>query len=367
LDALVQSGKRIPQFASDLNSKRIECAMPKAAKFSQPARHEKITKTPGKPQVTALSDPTHVTLRSKSRKSRHTPEKIPHWQYIDPSGDHLALIMSAPVMELRKHHYKAEANTHRNMKSRQSKGYIIHPDFEDFRSFLLHVGPMPGKGMTLDRINNSDPEYAPGKVRWADKHTQNSNKGDSLTFHCSRTGMTYTTSILAKLQHVSPATIRKRHERGWTVDENISGTRSVRASAYPKTSSYIPEPLTRFPPGLYTSKQLAMLNTSEGYLTHSGDIQFHRDAHFHQIYREEHSEEWFMMTHAEMMENEYLSCITEEQHERHFLKLWPAQRPHIVYATLNADQKDTVRKYDPEWAAKREAGEKAKQGLGDLV
>ena len=40
-------------------------------------------------------------------------------------------------------------------------------------------------------ITNDDPEYAPGKVRWADKKTQNNNKSDTLTFHDPATGDHY--------------------------------------------------------------------------------------------------------------------------------------------------------------------------------
>ena len=85
-------------------------------------------------------------------------------------------------MQLRQK-YRSEAATHRNMKSRRkTRGASVNPDFEDFPSFLRLVGPMPTKKATLDRIDNNDPEYAPGKVAWADKRTQNSNKGDTLIY-----------------------------------------------------------------------------------------------------------------------------------------------------------------------------------------
>ena len=41
--------------------------------------------------------------------------------------------------------------------------------------FLEHVGPRPGSGYSLDRINNDGP-YAPGNVRWADRIMQEANK-----------------------------------------------------------------------------------------------------------------------------------------------------------------------------------------------
>lgn len=143
----------------------------------------------------------------------------------NPSPDYLLDCQTLTASELRRH-YRAEANTHRNMLQRAGRqGRTIHPDFRVFRDFLALVGPRPCPGATLDRIDNNDLEYAPGKVRWADKRTQNSNKGDSLLFCYSRTGDTYTTARLAALRKVRPSTIRKRKERGWTDDEIIEGKR----------------------------------------------------------------------------------------------------------------------------------------------
>lgn len=138
-------------------------------------------------------------------------------------GDHVTFIQSATKADL-KSRYPAEYNSHRAMLQREKKGFFVHDDFRDFRAFLLCVGPMPKAGDTLDRIDFSDREYAPGKVRWADKVTQNSNKSDTLKFACSRTGRTFTTSELARLQNTKPDTIRKRKTRyGWNDDEIIQG------------------------------------------------------------------------------------------------------------------------------------------------
>ncbi len=41
-----------------------------------------------------------------------------------------------------------------------------------FEQFLADLGRRPGKGFSLDRINN-DGHYEPGNVRWADAVTQN--------------------------------------------------------------------------------------------------------------------------------------------------------------------------------------------------
>lgn len=43
-----------------------------------------------------------------------------------------------------------------------------------FPAFLGHIGPRPGPGFSLDRIDN-DGNYEPGNVRWSDRATQQNN------------------------------------------------------------------------------------------------------------------------------------------------------------------------------------------------
>jgi hypothetical protein len=138
---------------------------------------------------------------------------------------HLLDIETLSAMDLRDR-YSPEANTHRNMKLRaKRRGNVIHPAFEEFASFLAHVGPKPFPEATLDRIDNNDLEYGPGKVRWADRHTQNSNKSDNLFFISSSGARTYTAAQLAEFHGITADAIRKRKERGWSDDDIIAGRR----------------------------------------------------------------------------------------------------------------------------------------------
>ena len=89
-------------------------------------------------------------------------------------------IAKTPATKLRGQ-YKHEANCHKAMMRRAKKGKLtIHPDLQKFSRFLIVMGKAPTPSATIDRIDPHDPEYAPGKVRWADKSTQANNKTNTL-------------------------------------------------------------------------------------------------------------------------------------------------------------------------------------------
>jgi hypothetical protein len=50
---------------------------------------------------------------------------------------------------------------------------------DSFAAFFAHIGPLPGPGYSLDRINN-DGNYEPGNVRWATRREQAFNTRRSL-------------------------------------------------------------------------------------------------------------------------------------------------------------------------------------------
>ena len=118
--------------------------------------------------------------------------------------------------------YQDEATSHRNIKGRA----IIDPAFNDFRSFLRHVGPKPTSTATIDRIDTLNPTYGPGLVAWADKKTQSTNRSCVHLIRSTGTNEVVTTRQLAKRQGKSASTIRKRLERGWNSDQIIAGKRA---------------------------------------------------------------------------------------------------------------------------------------------
>lgn len=276
--------------------------------------------------------------------SCRTIEKTPH---ATTAGDYIADCESLSKMELRRR-YRAEANTHRNMLSRQkSRGAVIHPEFREFASFLRHVGPVPAPRATLDRIENSDPEYGPGKVRWADKRTQNNNKSDTLVFYYSRTGDTYTTSRLAKLRNVSTSAIRKGKERGWTDDEIIEGKRAAPPSSPLHSSGYV----QKHSPSLQQPRPLT-----------ADEIRFKRMADYYQSQREMYGEEPLPMSYEDMQEHPEFASVTPEKYERKFARLWPEHRPHLNFDNASAAHQKLIAKIDPRYVLKI-AATRAKSNL----
>ncbi|WP_323786423.1 hypothetical protein [Thalassovita sp.] len=250
------------------------------------------------------------------------------------------------AMQLRSK-YRGEANSHRNMLSREKvKGAFVHESFRSFSDFLHHVGPKPTKSATLDRIDNTDPEYAPGKVRWADKQTQNRNKGDSLVFTCPTSGRSYTAGQLAKKQGVTAAAIRSRRSRGWTDAEIFAGQRGLKV---PQQTS---EPTTITPPARRVEKS-------------TRQILFERNRALIEHSRREHGVEPFIATPKETQENfqddfpyirgeEWLQRMEEAFEKRKLPQYWKEYGPHINFAALRPDQQAWVLRIDPAQGQKTE-------------
>jgi hypothetical protein len=307
--------------------------------FSSRAAGENMRKHPiniYSPDTSTVSAAIDVALVSSAevvRGAEKTCDSHP------AENDVHAAVHTLSKMQLRAR-FPGEETAHRNMLSRcKQRGAVIHPEFRDFGSFLSHVGEMPARKATLDRINNTDPEYAPGKVRWADKRTQNGNKGDTLLFYYSRTGDTYTTSRLAKLQKVTQNAVRTRHLRGWSDDEIIEGKRN----------------LQRFEADtVRRQKSVSAFRVSPNVPKTAAAILFERDRESCQTTRETEGGEYFLMTPKEFgkLEPKHFPPSRVKSSWKFFMqeklpKWWIQYKPHIVFDRLKPFKKKLIRQIDP--------------------
>lgn len=315
--------------------------------FSQAAKHADgigvVAKPPYSVGEAGMACDDAVTVISKSEDVCCAEKKTPTNQLLDD-------LKVLKAMQLRAK-YQGEANSHRNMLSREkSKSAVVHHSFKCFSDFLFHVGPKPTKSATLDRIDNNDPEYAPGKVRWADKQTQNGNKGDSLVFTCLSGGCSYTAGRLAKIQGVTAAAIRSRRSRGWTDAEVIAGQRSEKAT--PQTVG----PISITPPAhrLQESTRQILFERNRAFVEHS---------------RREDGVEPFIATPKKLQEilqddfpdmrrEEWLQRMEKAFEKRKLPQYWKEYGPHINFAALRPDQQAWVLRIDPAQGQKTELADR---------
>lgn len=120
--------------------------------------------------------------------------------------------------------YPLTYNSWRNMKSRRKQGAEISKEFQNFGSFLSHVGPRPSNEMTLDRLDHENPLYAPNLVEWKNKAAQNQNRSNVILL-TSESGETHPISVWAELTGQKANTLYKRYHARWADNEVITGVR----------------------------------------------------------------------------------------------------------------------------------------------
>lgn len=103
----------------------------------------------------------------------------------------------------------------------RDKGITVCDEWvNDYLAFLAHIGRMPSRGFTLDRIDNAR-GYEPGNVRWVTKSEQHRNQSSNrlVTFN----GVTQCRGDWAKDLGISHDTLRSRLDRlGWPVEKALT-------------------------------------------------------------------------------------------------------------------------------------------------
>lgn len=114
---------------------------------------------------------------------------------------------------------------HPAFKNYGGRGIAVCERWSQFENFFADMGPRPGKGYSLDRIDNSL-GYGPDNCRWADWITQGRNRRNNQLL--THKGETLFIPDWAQRTQLGVETIRQRLARGWTVAEALEtpvGTR----------------------------------------------------------------------------------------------------------------------------------------------
>lgn len=136
--------------------------------------------------------------------------------------------------------YDKEANSHRNRKAyAKKKGWLFSPDWEDFRSFLRDMGPIPDEGYTLDRIDPTLESYGPGLCRWASKTEQSRNR--SITRYISVCGDRVPLAQFAQDLGKPYKTVHSALARGMTPEQLLDQREKDRQPKY-RPLRYLDDP-----------------------------------------------------------------------------------------------------------------------------
>jgi hypothetical protein len=98
------------------------------------------------------------------------------------------------------------------------RGITIAPEWDDYATFLHDVGAAPTPGHSLDRID-SDGNYEPGNVRWANSQQQARNRRSTrlVTFG----GVTQSIAAWAEEKGIPRDTLRSRLQT-WSVEKALT-------------------------------------------------------------------------------------------------------------------------------------------------
>lgn len=89
---------------------------------------------------------------------------------------------------------------------------------ESFQAFIDDMGPRPA-GTTLDRIDNNGP-YAPENCRWADNHTQYTNRRQTVWVEYD--GERKCRKGWARQYGVNSTTLAQRLSKGWDIHRALT-------------------------------------------------------------------------------------------------------------------------------------------------
>lgn len=108
---------------------------------------------------------------------------------------------------------KPDSNVYRNYEAR---GITVCKRWLKFESFLADMGPAPGPGFSIERVNNNL-GYRPSNCKWIPRGEQAKNQSKSirLTFN----GEMKILADWARSLHLNYGTLISRIRRGWSIKQ----------------------------------------------------------------------------------------------------------------------------------------------------
>ena len=104
------------------------------------------------------------------------------------------------------------------------RGITIAKEFLSYVAFrdclLMEAGKHPGKGYSLDRIDN-DKGYEPGNLRWATKSEQNNNTSRKRIAFINGEELPLAIAV-KKYGKANYNTTKRRLNAGWSLDKALS-------------------------------------------------------------------------------------------------------------------------------------------------
>ena len=111
------------------------------------------------------------------------------------------------------------------------RGITVDPRWEDFQNFYTDMGPKPGEGYSLDRIDNNGP-YSKENCRWATAEQQANNKTNSRLF--TYNGITQTLPQWARAIGKEFKLLRGRIDRNWPIELALTAPLNARLNTFLK-------------------------------------------------------------------------------------------------------------------------------------
>lgn len=163
--------------------------------------------------------------------------------------------------------FSSEYNSLRSRRQQAKQRHIKFADsLKDIRDWLIHLGPRPYEGYTVDRIKYSK-GYLPGNLRWATNIVQTQNR-KVTKWHQLPDGSRLTTMQFAKRLGVSYPTLYKRLNNGWTVDRLLQGEPPMNLESW-----RFPAELALYCQPLYNQfRKFHRLPRIEWFITHFDDL-----------------------------------------------------------------------------------------------